>query len=126
VRLRADIQFVRQEGGVTAACPAVVDTGAPASVLPRDVWEGVDRRVLVDGVPLVGISKRKACEIPASLALVEAQLVDATGGVSRFYSFPAFLAQTDDVPLVLGFADLLCKFDCHFSFEKREAWVDER
>jgi hypothetical protein len=42
------------------------------------------------------------------------------------YNFPAFLAQTDHVPLILGFSKLLEKFTNHFDYQTGEAWIEER
>jgi hypothetical protein len=43
----------------------------------------------------------------------------------NLYFFPAFLAQTDRVPLIIGFAGLLEKFKNHFDYPADEAWIED-
>ncbi len=124
VRLRANVRFVQPDERVTAAFRAFVDTGAPASVVPRDLWRDLAPQVLVEDAPIIGVSKRRACQIPASFGVVKGQLVDADGNASAVRSFRAYLASSDRVPLILGFADLLSEFPVHFDYRGREAWVE--
>lgn len=55
VRLHASVVFRTREGGETRAYTAVVDTGAPITMLPRWLWEKLDvtihdKRVYLGGV----------------------------------------------------------------------------
>ena len=124
VRLQASVRFVRPDGSLTPACPALIDTGAPASVVPRDVWEDLSPKLTVEDAPIIGVSKRKVCQIPASFGVLKGQLVDETGNASSVSSFRAHLAKSDRVPLIIGFADVLSEFPVHFDYRRREAWVE--
>ncbi|NCO41402.1 MAG: hypothetical protein COZ06_28575 [Armatimonadetes bacterium CG_4_10_14_3_um_filter_66_18] len=124
VRLRAHVRFVQPDDSVTAAFTAFVDTGAPASVIPRDLWVDLEPEVLIEDAPIIGVSKRRVCQIPACFGVVQGELVDAEGNASGARPFRAYLAKSDRVPLLVGFADLLSEFPVHFDYRGREAWVE--
>jgi hypothetical protein len=48
------------------------------------------------------------------------------GNLSPELEILAFLAKTDQVPLILGFAGLLERFPVHFDYEGGEAYIEEK
>jgi hypothetical protein len=50
-------------------------------------------------------------------------LLDQQGHTQRL-TVRAFLAQTTEVPLILGFQDCLEKATVHLSFPRNEAWLE--
>jgi hypothetical protein len=48
------------------------------------------------------------------------------GNLSPELEILAFLAKTDQVPLILGFARLLERFPVHFDYEGGEAYIEEK
>ena len=125
VRLKARLRFLKADGSLSPAWVGTVDTGAPVSVIPRIFWQPLARCSLHETTTFGGISKQAVCQVPASLAEVQGAIVDSRGNASRRLSFPAYLAHTDEVPLLIGFAGLLGAFDLHVNYRKREAWVAE-
>jgi hypothetical protein len=122
----ARVEFGWAGGGLTEPLETIFDTGAPFGVLPRCIWQPLDAEILVPETTFGGISQRKVCQIRAAFGSVQGRLVDKEGHATRAYDFPAFLAQTDRVPLILGFAGLLEKFTNHFDYQSGEAWIEER
>ncbi len=125
-RLVAKVQFRLPDSALTEPWEAILDTGAPLSVLPRKLWQGLDTDIHVPEATFGGISRRKVCQIRCSIGTVRGCLVDERGNHTRLYHFPAFLAKTNSVPLIIGFAGLLEKFKTSFDYEADEAWVGER
>lgn len=82
-----------------------MDTGAAVSLFPADVWQPAQFRPL--GTTLVGgISARAECRIPATLAMVECVLSDGAALVGPV-SIPAYLADSDEVPVLIGMSGLI-------------------
>ncbi len=49
--------------------------------------------------------------------------MDGQGHRTPDLIFPAFLAHTDDAPLVVGFAGFLERGEVYFHFAKGDAWL---
>lgn len=53
-------------------------------------------------------------------------IIDGEGNVTDELAFRAYLASTDEIPIVLGFKDLLEKFEVCFNFPQRRAYIESR
>ena len=105
--------FVRQ---------AIIDTGAPLCLIPADVWEQV-RTQSFETTHVGGLVSRRECAVPARLGILAMTLLDPRGHRHRL-TVRAFLAQTTDVPLILGFQDCLEKAILHVDAPHRQARLD--
>jgi hypothetical protein len=110
IRLFAGVRFVQSDGTLFDLLEAIVDTGAHTSVLPLSLWQEIAVEIDAEDVFFGGINARPECQIPASLGRVRCFLTDETGQLSPELNVPSFLAKTDRVPLILGFANLLSRF----------------
>jgi hypothetical protein len=128
IRVLARARFSLRGPGpdISAAWEAVVDTGAPFGVLPKRVWLGAEVNVLSPDSALGGISRRKACRLPAAFGVVRGRLEDASGKHTQWYPFPVFLAKTNRVPLIIGFAGMLDRLRVVVDYPSGAAWVEER
>jgi hypothetical protein len=125
IRLIVGVEFVLPDGTLTVSQPAILDTGAPWCVLPRYVWRPLDMEIHTAETRFGGLNKRKLCQIPAAAATVRGRLVDTAGQATRIYAFPAYLAKSDRVPLIVGLADLVERFGVYFNHRTGEAWIEE-
>ncbi len=66
---------------------------------------------------------QKDCAIPGRVGMLSMALLDAHGHRYRL-TVRAFLAQTTNVPLILGFQDCLEKATMHVSYPRQEAWLE--
>jgi len=114
---------VQADGHLSESREAIVDTGAHTSVLPLTLWQRFAVEIDEKDVTVGGINDRPECQIPASLGKVKCFLTDETGQVSPELDIPCFLAETDRVPLILGFANLLSRFKICFDYENKEAFA---
>ncbi len=125
-RLIAGVQFEQEDGSWSQVHDAMVDTGAFVSVVPQFIWRSLKRVVRAEDIYFGGVSQRKVCQIRSDFGVLVWRLTDAKGRLSSPLTAPAFLAKTNRVSLLLGFAGLLDKLEMHFNYEKGEAWVRER
>ena len=124
IRLTAGVQFVGVTGALTGTNRAIVDTGAPWCVLPDYIWRPLEVEVLKEDARFGGINKQEVCQIPADSGIARGRFVDRDGNATGMRSFPAYLAKTDAVPLIVGFADLLEHFAIYFDHRAGEAWIE--
>lgn len=85
--------------------PAVVDIGAPISVLPPSIWKQSHHTAL-GRVTIGGIARREECQIPAILAEINCMLSDGqqTLGPLRMH---AYLAEVVNAPTLIGILGFL-------------------
>lgn len=126
IRLRARTELRQADDSYTRPLKAILDTGAPLAVLPRSLWQTLDTEIHVPEATFGGSSQRKECQIQCSIGTAHLRLCDEAGNVTRVYDVPAFLAKTDRVPLILGFAGLMEDLTIHFDYQKPEAWAEEK
>ena len=102
--------------------PAIVDTGAPLCLIPSDLWARV-RTQQFETTQIGGLLARKECAVPARVGILRMTLLDPEGHRQRL-SVRAFLAESTDVPLILGFQDCLEKASLHMNFPRNAAWLE--
>ena len=122
IRLKCLVSFLKQDGKWSKLHAAIIDTGAHTSVLPEKVWKVADRKVILD-YELRGINPKPECAIPAQLAEITCVLHDYWGNYSGDLLMPSLLAQSNEVPLILGFAGLLSKFEVRFNYQTESAYL---
>ncbi len=121
IRLLCNVQFETPAKDLFMQ-PAIVDTGAPLCLIPADLWERV-RTQQFETTRIGGLLSRKECAGPARVGILAMTLLDQQGHTQRL-TVRAFLAQTTEVPLILGFQDCLEKATVHLSFPRNEAWLE--
>lgn len=86
--------------------PAIVDTGAHISLIPRSLWRELPVRI-IDTHYVRGVIPRKECSLPVRIGEVDCMVIDEEMNSLGPHRMTAFLADADDVPLLLGFRDML-------------------
>ena len=122
-RVLCDVRFF-VEDGLSDPYPAILDTGAPVSIIPRSLWSQTHVRRL-KSFPLQGLVARKECAIEVTAGILSAILQDQHGRQLR-RSFRVYLAHTDDVPLLLGMQDFLEDGTLHLDLKSSVAWLEFR
>lgn len=123
IRLKGDIKFVKKDGTLTKPFKAIIDTGAHTSILSKTIWKDIKKDIKTRKAQISGLNPERECSIPSLLANVAGIMIDETGEKTDIIKFPAFLAKTDRIPLVLGFGGLLEKFDICSDYSNGEAYL---
>jgi len=93
IRLIANVQFLKSDIALSKVYNAIVDTGAPTSVLPAYIWKDIKFTLKTDRAKLIGITDSPQCQIEANIANVAAVLLDNDGNRTETITIPAFLAR---------------------------------
>lgn len=102
---------------------AIIDTGAHTSILPKSIWKSIKIKN-IGSYDIQGISSKTECRIPCDVGRIIAQFIDESGNTSKELEMKAFLALTDEVPLIIGFKDILSEFKVCFDRKKNIAFLD--
>ena len=121
IRLFVDVQFKTRDGW-TEPYPAILDTGAHATLIPFKVWTECLVKFTAQHI-VRGVVPREECSIPILIGDISCILVDKQRR-SEELEISAYLALTDDVPLVIGFWDLLERFKLCMDYRNKEAYLE--
>jgi hypothetical protein len=113
-------QFRRADGW-TQVFPALIDTGAPFSVVPPSVWRYIERDERFP-TALRGLVPLRSAVLKAKLAQVTCRISDLNTIASPL-RFWALLAE-GEVPLVLGCAGLLERAKLTLDAPRTRAWLE--
>lgn len=123
IRLRCGVQF-KDNNSWTETYDAIVDTGAYCSLIPLSIWENLPVEK-ISKYKIKGIQTKEECSIPVIIGKITCILVDREGNETSENHMYALLALVDNVPLILGFKDLLSKFKVIFDFRTKDGFVEE-
>ncbi len=122
IRLLAVVQFMTSESWSKPES-AVIDTGAPISLIPYKIWKKCETRVIGEA-ELKGVIPKNECVMPVKVGKIELRLIDPMYATETIET-NAYLAQNDNVPLLIGFEKLLSEFDIFFSYHNKNAFIEE-
>ena len=123
IRLRCSVQF-KDENTWSETYDAIIDTGAYCSLIPLSIWENLQFEKIAE-YKIKGIQTKEECSIPVIIGKISCILVDRYCNETKEKYMYAFLALVDNVPLILGFKDLLSKYKVVFDFRTKEAYIQE-
>jgi hypothetical protein len=122
VRLVTRTAFAAPNGAVTDMKHAVIDTGAPLSLLPKSIWKQCAVKVLGQST-IRGIVPKPECELPVKMGEVTCFL-PAEDGIVVSITLNAYLAPIDGISLLLGFGGLLDRFRLVVDYSVRNAYLE--
>ena len=107
-RLTAQVSF-KTTSGWTQPYEAIIDTGAPVSVIPPAIAEEIVKNIFTD-YAISGIVPHEEAKLPVKVADVWCSFLDSEK-ISKPLKIKAYLSTDHRVPLVLGFENfevILC------------------
>lgn len=122
IRLICEVKFKTKDGW-SESYSAIVDTGAPISVIPFQIWTESEAEIMAEH-KIRGVVPKEECTLPVLVGRIMCILVDGES-FSEERQLLAYLALTNEIPLILGFKDLLSVFELSF-FYPDQAWVKEK
>jgi len=120
-RLFVDLSLAA-ENGWTSFQALVVDTGAAVSLLPRRLWEHATFTTR-GRAKIGGLTRRPECLIDATLAEVDCLISDGAVVIGPLRT-PAYLADSDEVASLLGFAGILDRLVLHVDAAGKNAHLE--
>ena len=90
----------------------------------NEIWENANHEKFGE-YKMFGLSKNSVCSIPAEIGKVTCIIIDEEGNQSEELKITSLLANTDKVPLILGFKDVLQKFKLVSDYEKNTAFLEK-
>ncbi len=124
IRLVAKTRFKMKGNSWSKTMDAILDTGAPISVLPHDLWKRLDVKILAANYPIKGIVPKKECEILVDIGEITGVLLDKEGNMTPKIRIYAYLAKTELIPIIIGFKHFLEIFRVCFDYKNDEAFVE--
>jgi hypothetical protein len=116
---------MKSKNGWSDSINAIVDTGAPFSVIPLDIWTDLETTILTEQ-EIRGINPRKECTLPALIGKTKCILLDEEGNQSKELEVLCYFALSNLVPLIVGFRDILEKFKVYFDYKDNTAFAEEK
>lgn len=120
-RLWARLRFQTTHGW-SEAHTALIDTGATYSLIPLSVWPSLRARHLARQT-IRGIVPDPHAELSGDVVTVSARLCDEIHRSPRLTLY-AMLAETNHVPLILGWAGCLDRARLVVDAPHRRAWLE--
>ena len=103
---------------------AILDTGAHTSLIPKYIWEGLFFEPLSESL-FLGIKSNLLCSVPCKVARVAAVILDQDSNRSRPFVMNAYLAKSNDVPLILGLSSALDRFSLSIDYKNKQGTLYE-
>src|SRR5258706_15788845 len=121
-RCFARVQFNQREGW-GAEYFAIVDTGAPFSVLPKSIWRSPLTYHSIYPSHLRGLIPEDFAALPAQLVNLNCVLIDEKS-ISPELNLFALLVDSPDVPLILGWSGCLDQAKFVLDSPHKSAWLE--
>ncbi len=102
---------------------AIIDTGAHISLIPFSVWKNACAQKITDHY-LKGVVPKKECIVPVLIGNVKCFLMDDANETEEMRIL-AYLALIDEIPLIIGFKDLLERFKLTIDYQNNTAYIEE-
>lgn len=104
---------------------AIMDTGATMSIIPHYIWTKSSPRIIQEEAYLSGIIPGPSHMLKTKIGIISAELSDETGNCYPV-SFPTHLAPINQIPIILGFQDVLQKAAIHIDLKGNNNWLEFR
>ncbi|NQT46936.1 MAG: hypothetical protein HQ593_05660 [Candidatus Omnitrophica bacterium] len=123
VRIKCLVGFKEKNGSNYRFNEGIIDTGAYVSIIPKGLSERIEKEI-TGRDRVKGINSREECAIPASVGKAKCILFDRSGNASDELEFTCYFANSDEVPIIIGFADVLTRFKINIDYPNRKAFLE--
>lgn len=122
IRILCKVAFKTDDGYTEPEEYAIIDTGSPISIIPPRVWATSKVKILKD-YKITGLVDKEECRLPVSFGELTCCLLDEENITDEF-PIKADLAYTDELPIILGFSDLLDEIVIHIDCKSDFAYLE--
>ncbi|MFQ6062810.1 MAG: hypothetical protein ACE5KT_02130 [Methanosarcinales archaeon] len=113
-------RFQKSDGTYLEPKRLLFDTGASITLLTSDMLELLGIKEYVPYL-MSGVIKDKKCKLPVNICRVTMKLEDEFGNVSPSFDLWAAIADRENVPLLLGMADIINQFNIEIKYDMEQA-----
>ena len=121
-RIVAEVCFKTKDNNWTRPYEAIIDTGAPVSLIPFSIWQKVDPKILAD-YKISGIVSNENCSLPVKVGNVSCRIMGISSSTDEL-GINAYLTLTDKVPLIIGFDSLLTDLKLVSDYKTKIAYFE--
>jgi len=101
---------------------AIVDTGAHTTLIPEYIWEKLYYEPLSESL-FLGIKSNLLCSVPCKVAKIYTYLLDEENNTTKPFIIHAYLAKSNDVPLIFGVSTALERFDLSINYKNKTGFL---
>lgn len=120
-RVSVGVSF-RKPRGWTQPYEAIIDTGAPLSIIPPAIWQEIEREILGE-YKIQGIVFKQDAYLSVKIANIFCVLMDEKN-VTDIIKIKAYLSLEEKAPLVLGFENIISKSKLYMHPENNEGYIE--
>jgi hypothetical protein len=120
-RITVQVTFQKPKGW-SQPYEAIVDTGAPVSIIPPAIWQEIEKEVLGE-YKIQGIVPKKDSFLPVRIANVFCVLMDKQNITDKL-KIKAYLSLEEKAPLVLGFENIFSRAKLYLNPENGEGFIE--
>lgn len=120
-RITVQISFQRLHGW-TQPYEAIIDAGAPVSIIPPAIWQEIEKEVLGE-YKIQGVVPKKDAYLSVKIANIFCVLMDEKNATD-ILKIKAYLSLEEKAPLVLGFENIISKAKLHINPEINESYIE--
>ena len=123
VRIKCLIGFKKKDGSGYSLAEGIIDTGAYISVIPKGLSDIIEKEIMGRD-RMKGLNLRDECAIPVDVGKTICVLFDKSGNTSGDVEIFCYFANSNEVPVIIGFADIMTKFKINIDYPNRKAFLD--
>lgn len=121
LRIICKVKF-EEKRNISPPIAAIIDTGAPLSVIPKWIWESVPHKILGPS-HISGIVKGEIYRIESQIGIITVIPIDIKGKDYQI-TLKADFSSTNDVPLILGIDGFLDKSKMYLDIHGENSWIE--
>ncbi len=119
-----NISFLEESGDWSRIWHAIVDTGAHTTVLPEFIWKKIYFEPLSESL-FLGVKSNLLCSIPCKVAKIYSMILDQNENKTKPFVMNAYLAKSNDVPVILGVSTALERFNLSIDYKNLKGNLQE-
>lgn len=122
IRISCDIKFPPHPK-YSIPVPAIIDTGAPMSVIPSPIWAECFTKIIDEDSFLSGIVPGAHHIMRTKIGIISAILTDKEG-VNYPIAFRAHFAPITKIPIIIGVQDILDKAFINVDIKSKNGYLE--
>ncbi len=122
VRIKCLMGFKEKQGRGYRLAEGIIDTGAYVTVIPKGLSERIDKQI-TGSYKMKGLNLKEECAIPVAVGKTKCILFDKSVNTSEELEIACYFAHSDEVPVIIGFADILTKFKINIDYSNKKAFL---